>query len=44
MEKGLALEEMKQQIIFEQYKDWAYYDQLREKAIEAAYLNLMQYR
>ena len=42
--QGLSLEQMKQQIRLEQYADWAYYEQLREKNIEAAYLNLTQYR
>ena len=41
---GLSLDEMKQQIMLEQYADWAYYNQLREKNIEAAYLNLTKFR
>lgn len=40
---GKSLQEMKQEITLEQYKDWAYYDRLREKNIEAAYLNLTQF-
>lgn len=39
---GLTLDQMQQQIRLEQYKDWAYYDRLREKNIEAAYLNMTQ--
>jgi len=30
--------------MLEQYADWAYYNQLREKNIEAAYLNLTKFR
>jgi glyoxylase-like metal-dependent hydrolase (beta-lactamase superfamily II) len=41
---GKTLEQMKQEITLDQYKDWAYYDRLREKNIEAAYLNLTQVR
>jgi glyoxylase-like metal-dependent hydrolase (beta-lactamase superfamily II) len=37
---GQTLEQMKKSILLEQYKDWAYYDRLREKNIEAMYLNL----
>ncbi len=42
--QGKSLEQMKQQIMLEQYKDWAYYQRLREKNIEAAYLNLTKFR
>jgi glyoxylase-like metal-dependent hydrolase (beta-lactamase superfamily II) len=42
--QGLSLEEMKQRITLEQYKDWAYYERLRVKAVEAAYLNMTQFR
>jgi len=41
---GDSLEKMKQEILLEQYADWAYYDQLREKNIEAAYLNITRFR
>ena len=41
---GKSLDEMKQEITLDWYKDWAYYDRLREKNIEAAYLNLTRYR
>jgi glyoxylase-like metal-dependent hydrolase (beta-lactamase superfamily II) len=41
---GLSLDEMKQQILLEQYADWHYYERLREKNIEAAYLNLTTFR
>jgi len=29
--------------LLEKYRDWAYYDKLREVDIEAAYLNLEYY-
>ena len=41
---GMSLDEMKAQFRFPQYADWAYYDRLREKNIEAAYQNLTRYR
>jgi glyoxylase-like metal-dependent hydrolase (beta-lactamase superfamily II) len=41
---GLSLEEMKETILLERYQSWAQYDRLREKNIEAAYLNLTRYR
>jgi len=44
MGRGLSLEQMKASILLEDYQDWAYYDRLREKNIEAAYLNLTQFR
>jgi glyoxylase-like metal-dependent hydrolase (beta-lactamase superfamily II) len=40
---GLMLEQMKQQLTLDKYKDWAYYDKLRVKNIEAAYLNLTKF-
>jgi len=40
----MSLEQMKESILLEEYKDWAYYDRLRVKAVEAAYLNLTRYR
>lgn len=42
--EGLSLEAMKQQIMLDQYADWEYYERLREKNIEAAYLNLTKFR
>jgi glyoxylase-like metal-dependent hydrolase (beta-lactamase superfamily II) len=44
IDAGKSLEQMKQEITLEQYKDWAYYEMLREKNIEAAYLNLTTVR
>ena len=44
MSKGLSLEEMKATILLEPYRSWAQYDRLREKNIEAAYVNLTRYR
>lgn len=41
---GVSMEEMKQTILLEQYKDWLYYDRLREKSVEAAYLNLTRFK
>jgi len=41
---GLTLEEMQAQITLEKYADWAYYERLRPKNIEAAYRNLVQFR
>jgi glyoxylase-like metal-dependent hydrolase (beta-lactamase superfamily II) len=39
---GLSIEEAKDQILLEEYSDWAYYERLRPKAVEAAYLNMSQ--
>lgn len=44
MREGLSLARMKESILLEPYRDWRYYDQLREANIEAAYLNLKTYR
>lgn len=41
---GLSLEEMKKRITLEDYAGWRYYDRLREKNIEAAYMNLTRFR
>ena len=41
---GRTLEQMKREITLEQYKEWAYYDKLREKNIEAMYQNLSSVR
>jgi hypothetical protein len=42
--EGKPLEEMKRGILLEKYKDWSYYQRLREDNIEAAYENLRIYR
>lgn len=42
--RGLTLEEMQTQIMMEDYSDWAYYERLRPKTIEATYRNLVQFR
>jgi glyoxylase-like metal-dependent hydrolase (beta-lactamase superfamily II) len=44
MAAGLTLEQMKTTILLEAYADWAFYDRLREHNIEAAYVNLLNYR
>ena len=44
MAQGKSLAELKRTVLLEKYKDWAYYDMLREVDIEAAYLNLENYR
>ena len=44
MQQGMSLEQMKQTIMLEPYKDWRYYKELREANIEAAYFNLKIYR
>jgi glyoxylase-like metal-dependent hydrolase (beta-lactamase superfamily II) len=41
---GLSLEEMKASVLLEEYRDWAQYERLREKNVEAAYRNLTLYR
>lgn len=41
---GLSLEEMKSALMLEEYSDWAQYERLREKNIEAAYRNLTTWR
>ncbi len=43
MAQGKSLEELKRTLLLEKYKDWAYFDMLREVDIEAAYLNLENY-
>lgn len=43
-EAGLSLEEAKATVMLEEYADWAQYDRLREKGVEAAYRNLTVYR
>ena len=43
MAQGKSLAELKKTLLLEKYKDWAYFDMLREVDIEAAYLNLETY-
>jgi glyoxylase-like metal-dependent hydrolase (beta-lactamase superfamily II) len=43
MAQGKSLQELKKTLLLEKYRDWAYYDMLREVDIEAAYLNLENY-
>ena len=42
LDAGKTLAELKQQLQLEPYRDWAYYDKLREKNIEAMYRNLTE--
>jgi glyoxylase-like metal-dependent hydrolase (beta-lactamase superfamily II) len=44
LSQGKSLEEMKRTILLEKYKEWAYYQRLREDNIEAAYKNLQTHR
>lgn len=44
MRKGMSLEQMKQSIMLEPYREWRHYQQLRAPNIEAAYFNLKTYR
>jgi len=44
MAAGKSLAELKRDLTLPKYKDWAYYDMLRQDNIEAAYLNLKTYR
>jgi glyoxylase-like metal-dependent hydrolase (beta-lactamase superfamily II) len=44
LSQGKSLDELKSTIRLEKYRDWAFYDRLREDNIEAAYMNLMMYR
>lgn len=44
LSRGMSLEQMKDEIMLEDYADWAYYERLREKNIEAAYRNLVRFR
>jgi hypothetical protein len=43
MSQGKGLEELKRTILLEKYKDWKFYDRLREDNIESAYNNLKSY-
>jgi glyoxylase-like metal-dependent hydrolase (beta-lactamase superfamily II) len=40
MAAGRTLDELKKSITLEKYRDWAYFDRLREANIAAAYMNL----
>jgi glyoxylase-like metal-dependent hydrolase (beta-lactamase superfamily II) len=44
MAAGKSLDELKDTVLLENYKDWANYERLRANNIEAAYHNLMLYR
>ena len=44
MAEGRSLEELKETVLLEDYKEWANYERLRRDNIEAAYHNLMLYR
>ena len=44
MSQGKSLGELKRTILLEKYKDWAFYQRLREDNIESAYNNLRTYR
>jgi len=44
MSRGLSLEQMKQTLMLEPYRDWRHYEQLRVPNIEAAYHNLKTYK
>ena len=44
MSQGKSLEELKSRVLLEKYKDWAFYQRLREDNIEAAYNNFKTYR
>jgi glyoxylase-like metal-dependent hydrolase (beta-lactamase superfamily II) len=43
MAAGMSLTEIQASPLLEKYRDWAYYDALRNDNIEAAYLNLKNY-
>jgi hypothetical protein len=44
MAAGEALEQLKQSVRLERYREWANFDRLRAYNIEAAYRNLLLYR
>jgi glyoxylase-like metal-dependent hydrolase (beta-lactamase superfamily II) len=44
MAAGQSLEQLKQSVTLERYKDWANYERLRANNVEAAYRNLLTYR
>ena len=41
---GQSLEQLKENVKLERYKDWANYERLRANNVEAAYRNLLTYR
>jgi hypothetical protein len=41
---GKSLEELKETVRLEKYRDWANYERLRANNVEAAYQNLKLYR
>jgi hypothetical protein len=41
---GLSLEDATATVMLEEYADWAQYERLREKNVEAAYRNLTLHR
>ncbi len=44
MAAGQTLEQLKESVRLEPYKDWANYERLRANNVEAAYRNLLLYR
>ena len=44
MAAGQTLEQLKESVRLERYKDWANYERLRAYNVEAAYRNLLTYR
>ena len=44
MAAGQTLEQLKESVQLERYKDWANYERLRADNVEAAYRNLLTYR
>ena len=44
MAAGQSLEQLKENVKLERYKDWANYERLRADNVEAAYRNLLTYR
>ena len=44
MAAGQTLEQLKESVLLERYKDWANYERLRADNVEAAYRNLLTYR
>jgi glyoxylase-like metal-dependent hydrolase (beta-lactamase superfamily II) len=44
MAAGQSLEQLKESVKLERYKDWANYERLRAYNVEAAYRNLLTYR
>ena len=44
MAAGQTLEQLKESVQLERYKEWANYERLRAYNVEAAYRNLLTYR